>query len=238
MSIKFYPRYIGDYQRDTGDLTLAQHGAYCLLLDHFYAQSATVPLNRVGLYRLLRAKTKWDKRAIDFVLEKFFTVENGMLRHKRAELELARISERGDRARANGAQSKGRPRKEPGGISNSSDSGAKNNPVGSMLARSGLAIHTHTNNKDSSSLELPYARAGDGQAEEKYLNSPPPNWTPPIPGETGWQTALRHEAHKKGLKPREGETWDAFAARCNAVGIARGARGCGVDQDHEEGKMQ
>ena len=33
----FYKRYLGDYQRDTGHLSMLEHGAYTLLLDAFYA---------------------------------------------------------------------------------------------------------------------------------------------------------------------------------------------------------
>ena len=32
----WYPHYPGDYGRDTGHLSLIEHGAYRLLLDHCY----------------------------------------------------------------------------------------------------------------------------------------------------------------------------------------------------------
>lgn len=68
----FYKHYIGDYQRDTGQLDLAQHGAYRLMLDEFYATATPLPADRRALYRLLRAENGAEKRAIDAVASRFW----------------------------------------------------------------------------------------------------------------------------------------------------------------------
>lgn len=100
MALPWYPKYIGEYSRDTGTLNLMQHGAYNLLLDHYYS---TGPLpafeqcssnassngdlmpNHSGLYILCRAMTKTEQDAVDFVLRKFFFILEGFYRHKRAD---------------------------------------------------------------------------------------------------------------------------------------------------------
>jgi uncharacterized protein YdaU (DUF1376 family) len=69
--VNFVKLYMGDYLRDTGTLTLAQHGAYMLMLLEFYATERPLPTGR-DLHRLLRADSKAERDAIDFVAGKFW----------------------------------------------------------------------------------------------------------------------------------------------------------------------
>ena len=41
--MKWYERHPSDYKDDTWHLTLAEHGAYTLLLDHYYSSEAPLP---------------------------------------------------------------------------------------------------------------------------------------------------------------------------------------------------
>jgi hypothetical protein len=66
--VNFYKRYIGDYGRATGHLSLLEHGAYNLMLDHFYGSGRPLPANRKSLYRLLRAESEPERRAVDEVV--------------------------------------------------------------------------------------------------------------------------------------------------------------------------
>jgi uncharacterized protein YdaU (DUF1376 family) len=63
--MKFVKHWIGDYARDTGDLTITEHGAYRLMLDHFYGMAKPLPSEKKVLHRLLRAETDADRKAID-----------------------------------------------------------------------------------------------------------------------------------------------------------------------------
>lgn len=63
--MKFVKHWIGDYARDTGDLTITEHGAYRLMLDHFYGMAKPLPSDKKTLHRLLRAETDVDRKAID-----------------------------------------------------------------------------------------------------------------------------------------------------------------------------
>jgi uncharacterized protein YdaU (DUF1376 family) len=83
--VNFFKMYIGDYQRDTGTLTLAQHGAYLLMLQHLYATEKPLPIGR-DLHRLLRAENKAEKDAIDFVTAKFWQqTETGLVNDRAME---------------------------------------------------------------------------------------------------------------------------------------------------------
>lgn len=89
--MNFVKLYIGDYLRDTGTLTLAQHGAYTLMLLEHYATEKPLPEGR-ELHRLLRADTKTEKDAIDSVVAKFWTRTEAGLVNKRAGREIEKAA--------------------------------------------------------------------------------------------------------------------------------------------------
>lgn len=86
----FYP---GDYARDTAHLSLVQHGAYRLLLDHYYATAAPLPGDVTTLYRICRAFDEAERKAVDFVVAQFFELRTDGYHNARADVELARRSE-------------------------------------------------------------------------------------------------------------------------------------------------
>jgi uncharacterized protein YdaU (DUF1376 family) len=88
--MNYYPRYPGDYMRDTGHLSLVEHGAYTVLLDHYYAKAGPLPASLEALVRLCRAMTDQEQAAVKTVTEEFFPLSNDGLRHNaRADAEIA-----------------------------------------------------------------------------------------------------------------------------------------------------
>jgi uncharacterized protein YdaU (DUF1376 family) len=90
MARPWYSFYPADYGRDTGHLTLVEHGAYRVLMDHYYSQEAPLPANVTRLFRLCRAKTAEEKKAVRFVLKEFFDGSEDGYRHKRIDAEIAK----------------------------------------------------------------------------------------------------------------------------------------------------
>jgi uncharacterized protein YdaU (DUF1376 family) len=93
--VNYYNHHIGDYARDTAHLSMLEDCAYRRMLDLYYAAERPLPLNRDGLYRLLRARTKEERKSVDTVLVEFFTEGETGWHNKRAELEIARAKEEG-----------------------------------------------------------------------------------------------------------------------------------------------
>ena len=91
--MNFFKLYIGDYQKATGALSLTEHGAYLLMLQHFYATQEPLPKERRDLYRLLRADSLLERRAIDSVLERFWVATDLGWINARAEKEIAKADE-------------------------------------------------------------------------------------------------------------------------------------------------
>jgi uncharacterized protein YdaU (DUF1376 family) len=85
------PIHIGDYQRDTGHLRAAEHGAYLLLLFHYWSTGG-LPNDDRQLSTIARMSSAEWKRARP-VIERFFKSE---WKHPRVDYDLekaARISE-------------------------------------------------------------------------------------------------------------------------------------------------
>jgi uncharacterized protein YdaU (DUF1376 family) len=61
MSLPFMPFYVGDYLADTGHLSTIEHGAYLLLIMHYWRTGA-LPKDEAVLMRICRMnKREWDR---------------------------------------------------------------------------------------------------------------------------------------------------------------------------------
>lgn len=93
----WYARYTGDYGRDTAHLSMIEHGAYNLLLDHYYSTAAPLPSEMSALYRICRAFDDSEKKAVDSIIRQFFRLEGNLFHNSRADAELARRAEQQER---------------------------------------------------------------------------------------------------------------------------------------------
>lgn len=81
--MNYYKRHLGDYARDTRHLTLAEHGAYTLLLDYYYATERPIPDDRCE--RIANAYADSERQAVRNVLREFFMQTDDGWRHERAD---------------------------------------------------------------------------------------------------------------------------------------------------------
>jgi uncharacterized protein YdaU (DUF1376 family) len=87
------PCYITDYLRDTTRLTTEGHGAYLLLIFDYWSQGQPLPDDDAQLAAITRlSPQKW--KALRPTLAQFFTVADGVWRHKRVDRELVLATER------------------------------------------------------------------------------------------------------------------------------------------------
>lgn len=119
--MNYFELHIGDYQRKTAHLTLAEHGAYVLMLQTFYASERPLPADRKVLHRLLRADTPAERKAVDSVTAQFWQKDDQGLTNKRAERVLDDYKRWVDKQKANGSKG-GRP-KETQGLTQSEPNG-------------------------------------------------------------------------------------------------------------------
>ncbi len=123
--MNYYERHLGDYSRDTGHLSLLEHGVYTILLDRYYVTEQGIPDSQK--YRLARAKSDEERAAVDAVLCEFFCLiektqekptgfqpgyENEKIWiNNRADEEIARARLKINASRENGKKG-GRPSKQ------------------------------------------------------------------------------------------------------------------------------
>ena len=97
--MNFFKLYIGDYQRDTAHLSVTEHGAYLLMLQHYYATERPLPTGK-ALHRMLRAQDRSERDAIDSVVAQFWTETSDGLVNERADVEITKAGAQAETNRA------------------------------------------------------------------------------------------------------------------------------------------
>jgi len=86
-AMHYYKRNLGDYAKKAGRLSMLQHGSYTLLIDACYDREQ-FPTRDEALDWTWASSTA-EIEAVDFVLAKFFTLEDGRYVQKRIQEEVA-----------------------------------------------------------------------------------------------------------------------------------------------------
>lgn len=97
-SVNYYEHHLGDWAAATGHLTWDEDMAYTRLLRAYYHAERPIPEGQQ--YRLAKATTPAQRRAVDSVLAEFFTLVDGHYHQKRADTEVARFQDKQRKARA------------------------------------------------------------------------------------------------------------------------------------------
>lgn len=84
--MNFFKRHIGDYHKKAGRLTMLEHGAYTLLMDACYDRER-FPTKEEAL-DWCWARSAEETAAVEFVLSKFFTLEDGVYKQARIQEEI------------------------------------------------------------------------------------------------------------------------------------------------------
>lgn len=83
----YYKRNLGDYAKKAGRLSMIQHGSYTLLIDACYDREQFPTLEEAIDWTWASSTTEVE--AVEFVLRKFFSLEDGRYVQKRIQEEIA-----------------------------------------------------------------------------------------------------------------------------------------------------
>lgn len=92
--MNFYEKHIGDYIRDTVSLSMLEDGAYNRLIDQCYQTEKPLPADKKMVYRLARATSAAERKAVDFVLHTYFVLAEDGYAQKRIQAEIERYWDR------------------------------------------------------------------------------------------------------------------------------------------------
>ena len=87
----YFKMNIGDYAKKAGRLSMLEHGAYTLLIHACYDRERFPTLE--DAYDWCWVRTDEEKQAVEFVLKKFFTIENGVYVQNRIQEEIDKYHE-------------------------------------------------------------------------------------------------------------------------------------------------
>lgn len=86
--MNFYKHHIGDYDQATRHLSFVEDAAYSRLIRKYYAEEAPLPKDLKKILRLIGARTKEEKAAVEVVLEEFFELGEDGYHNSRCDREL------------------------------------------------------------------------------------------------------------------------------------------------------
>ena len=95
----YYPKNIGDYRRDTMNLSLLEHGVYTTLIDHYTLNEEPISLDHLDVCWTIGARTDNEKTAVCLILSKFFIKTDEGYRHKRCDEEIAKYHAKSEKAK-------------------------------------------------------------------------------------------------------------------------------------------
>ena len=93
VAINYYEHHLGDYAEATAHLSFVEDAAYSRLIRKYYASEKPLPADLKQVQRLIGARTREEKSAVEVVLEEFFFLEADGWRNTRCDLEIARYND-------------------------------------------------------------------------------------------------------------------------------------------------
>lgn len=100
--MNYYQHHLGDYLRDTAHLSILEDGAYHRLLAAYYVREKPLPAELRECCKLARATSGQERKAVAYVLDQFFALQDDGYHQKRADEELAEYRVFIDKQRSNG----------------------------------------------------------------------------------------------------------------------------------------
>lgn len=195
------PLYISDYLADTLHLSVAEHGAYMLMLMHAWMNNGSLPASDDRLRRIARMDAdEWREAGPE--LRSYFYEVDGSLRHHRLDRELDRAKANIEqRSNAGKASAEARRRKRDGGADFNGDSTSVATDDERTLQRDGERESERNPNENA-----------DLHHHHTITNTP---HSPPSPvGDEGYPPVPQ----KKERVRRPKSTFKTFVDQCRAAG--------------------
>lgn len=91
--MNYYEHHIGDYAEATAHLSFVEDAAYTRLIRKYYATEKPLPADLKQVQRLIAARTREEKSAVEAMLQEFFILKEDGWHNERCDLEIARYQD-------------------------------------------------------------------------------------------------------------------------------------------------
>lgn len=97
--MNYYEHHIGDFAEATAHLSFVEDAAYSRLIRKYYAQEKPLPADVKAVQRLVGARSKDEREAVEAVLREFFELHEDGWRQPRCDAEIARYQDKQAKAK-------------------------------------------------------------------------------------------------------------------------------------------
>ncbi|ATF86901.1 YdaU family protein [Burkholderia gladioli] len=97
--MNYFEHHIGDYDEATAHLTACEDGIYSRLIRKYMATEKPLPADLKALQRLVRARTREEREAVQTILDEFFELTDDGWRQHRCDETIARYQDKQSKAR-------------------------------------------------------------------------------------------------------------------------------------------
>lgn len=98
--MNYYEHHIGDYAEATAHLSFVEDAAYSRLIRKYYAQEKALPADLKAMQRLVGARSKEEREAVETVLAEFFELREDGYHNTRCDEEISRYQDKQAKAKA------------------------------------------------------------------------------------------------------------------------------------------
>lgn len=164
---------------------MLEHGVYRCLIDIYYINESPLPKDLRAVCRLVCARSKDEREAVELILEEFFLLTDEGWRNTRCDLEIGAAQAKAEKNRELGRLG-GRPKKtetepatenNPNGFQTETEMVSKNNPSHKPIANS---QYSHISVANATSGEIA-AQLPPDEPPEPIEKSEPLTLVPDIP---------------------------------------------------------
>jgi len=110
--MNYYEHHIGDYAEATAHLSFVEDAAYSRLIRKYYAQEKPLPADIKAVQRLVAARTKDEREAVESVLKEFFILQDDGWHQARCDEEVERYQGKQRKAKASAEARWNKPRQQ------------------------------------------------------------------------------------------------------------------------------
>lgn len=97
--MNYYEHHIGDFAEATAHLSFVEDAAYSRLIRKYYAQEKPLPADVKAVQRLVGARSKDEREAVESVLHEFFDLQADGWHQARCDAEIARYQDKQAKAK-------------------------------------------------------------------------------------------------------------------------------------------